>query len=119
MPVPRLAPRVFLPPLGRLYPAHPVRRPHPRARPAPPPPPPPPPPAPPPPQATVSSSSSTVPGTPTPSPLVVRSALTRTPSPAISNQAPGAGDKPRMWLCTSCHGRPQATRVSSFAILCA
>src|SRR5262249_4841515 len=36
------------------------------------------------PQATVSSLSSTVPGTPAPSPLVVRSALTRTPSPAIS-----------------------------------
>jgi len=41
------------------------------------------------------------------------------PSPAISNQAPGTGDKPRTWLCTSCHGRSQAIRVSSFAILCA
>src|SRR5262249_3783318 len=65
------------------------------------------------PQATVSSSSSTVPGAPAPSPLVVRRALTRTPSPAISNQAPGTGDKPRMWLCTCCHGRSQAIRVSS------
>ena len=34
-------------------------------------------------------------------------------------QAPGTGDKPRTWLCTSCHGRSQAIRVSSFAILCA
>src|SRR5262245_17499949 len=68
------------------------------------------------PQATVSLSSSTVPGGPSPSALVVRSTFTRM-SPPISNQAPGAGDKPRIWLCTSRQGRAQLIRVSSLAIL--
>ena len=69
------------------------------------------------PQAMVRQSSSTLPGTPRPSALVERSALMRTPP--SSNQAPGNGDRPRIWLCTWCAGMAQAMRVSSFAILAA
>src|SRR5580704_3186561 len=48
------------------------------------------------PQAMVRRSSSAVPDFPLPSPLVERSALMR--ALPISNQAPGNGDSPRMWL---------------------
>ena len=51
---------------------------------------------------------------PLPFALVERSALTRTP--AISNQAPGNGDRPRMWSCTSFQGFAQSIRVSSLSI---
>ncbi len=69
------------------------------------------------PQAMVRRLSSTEPGAPAPSPLVERSAFTRTPS--SSNQAPGNGDRPRIWLCTSRHGLRQSMRVSSLPILAA
>ena len=50
--------------------------------------------------------------------LVVRKTLARAPS-GSSHQAPGNGDRPRMWSCTAFHGLPQSIRVSSLAILAA
>ena len=47
-----------------------------------------------------------------PSPCVVRSTLTRSAAVASSNHAPGNGDSPRQWSCTSRHGlRPVDARL--------
>ena len=53
--------------------------------------------------------------------LEERSTLIRTGafSPGSSNHAPGNGDSPRMWLCTSRAGRDQSIRVSALLIFSA
>ena len=47
--------------------------------------------------------------------------FTRSGLPPIgsSNQAPGKGERPRMWLCTSRAGREKSMRVSALSILAA
>ncbi len=54
-----------------------------------------------------SPSSRIVPGSPAPSASVVRNIFNRSglPPTAISHHAPGNGDRPRIWLCTSTAGR--------------
>ena len=52
------------------------------------------------------ASSSTVPGAPAPFARVERSTFTRRGARAISNQAPGNGDSPRIWSCTSARLAP-------------
>ena len=41
------------------------------------------------------------------------------PASSSSNQAPGNGERPRMWLCTSSAGRDQSIRASAFSIFLA
>src|SRR5690606_16054720 len=55
------------------------------------------------PQAIPNRSSMISPGAPFPSATVERRSFTRSglPLAGISHQAPGTGESPRMWLCTS------------------
>ena len=73
------------------------------------------------PQAMVRASSSTMPGSPESPTGALSKAFTRTGplSDGASNQAPGKGDRPRMWASTSAAGRVQSMRASAGLIFLA